>query len=96
MSYDSTAIFFITHKTNFNNKIHTYRVDFTLPLLQIHIEIKDNHIWHNKQVDSGKWDAKIKAVEKYIQQSGEKYLILFPSNWNECIKQILKINKNKI
>jgi hypothetical protein len=80
----------------FNNKEHIYRIDFTLPVLQIHIEIKDNHIWHKQQVESGKWEAKMKAVDEYIHKSGEKYLLLFPSNLDVYINQILKINKNKI
>ena len=80
----------------FHTKEHIYRVDFTLPELHIHIEIKDNHIWHRNQIKSGIWEAKMKAVEEYIKNTGEKYILLFPSNWNECIKQILKINENKI
>lgn len=70
-------------------KKRTYRVDFEIPCIKAIIEIKDNHIWHKKQVESGKWKAKLEGVQKYIDSNEDyKYLFITPENWNENIKSI--------
>jgi hypothetical protein len=52
----------------FNEKSRKYRVDFQIN--DCLIEIKDFHIWHRNQVESGLWQAKVDAVEKYISENG--------------------------
>jgi hypothetical protein len=75
---------------SFNNKHHKYRVDFQIK--DILIEIKDFHIWHKNQVESGLWDIKIKAVDKYIIENGlRKYFFITPNNWKQMVKEILNI-----
>lgn len=64
----------------FNNKERTYIIDFELPDLHKLIEIKDNHIWHKKQIESGKWEAKEKAAIEYANKINYKYHLLFPND----------------
>lgn len=66
----------------FNNKSHIYRTDFFLPELKMIIEIKDMHVWHKNQIESGKWDEKEKAAKKYCEEKGLVYNILFPEDIN--------------
>jgi hypothetical protein len=71
----------------FHEKNHKYRVDFKIN--DILIEIKDFHIWHRNQVESGIWDEKIKAVNKYILDNNlKKYYFITPNNWNQMIKEL--------
>ena len=42
---------------------------FAIPKLKLLIEIKDNHIWHKEQVQSGKWEEKVNGVEKFLQNN---------------------------
>ena len=71
----------------FNNKSHKYRVDFQIN--DILIEIKDFHIWHRNQVESGLWDEKVNAVKKYILDNKlKKYYFITPNNWNQMIKEL--------
>jgi hypothetical protein len=74
----------------FNNKKHKYRVDFQIK--NILIEIKDFHIWHKNQVDSGLWDEKLNTVNQYINNNEnefKKYFFITPNNWTQMIKEIL-------
>ena len=68
-----------------SNKQHSYRVDFAIPKLKLLIEIKDNHIWHRDQINSGKWDQKLAGVNMFLENKHEyknviyeKYIIIFP------------------
>lgn len=71
----------------FHNKTHKYRVDFQVG--DILIEIKDYHIWHRNQVESGLWNTKVEAVNKYILDKGfKKYYFITPNNWNQMIKEL--------
>ena len=79
-----------------SNKLHSYRVDFAIPKLKLLIEIKDNHIWHRDQVESGKWEEKVKGVNNFLQNKHiyndiiyEKYVIIFPKNYVYECKNIL-------
>ena len=71
----------------FNGKNHKYRIDFQIDDLLI--EIKDFHIWHKNQVESGKWAAKLSAVES------KKYYFITPNNWNQMISELKNILKIK-
>jgi len=64
----------------FHDKHATYFVDFYLPQYKMLIEIKDNHIWHKKQVESGKWQAKYDAVQQYCADNNMTYYLLFPTD----------------
>ena len=77
----------------FNEKSRKYRVDFQIG--DCLIEIKDFHIWHRNQVESGLWQTKVDAVEKYIAEKGlSKYYFITPKNWNQMISE-LRIYLNK-
>jgi len=71
----------------FNNKSRKYRVDFQID--DILIEIKDFHIWHRNQVESGLWNEKVNAVNKFILDNQlKKYYFITPNNWNQMIKEL--------
>jgi hypothetical protein len=79
---------------SFHDKIRKYRVDFQIK--DILIEIKDFHIWHKNQVESGQWSQKINAVENYVKENGlKKYFFITPNNWNQMLSE-LKCKLNKI
>ena len=42
----------------FNDKKRKYRIDYYIPDYNLIIEIKDNHIWHKQQIETGKWELK--------------------------------------
>jgi hypothetical protein len=76
----------------FNDKERRYRVDFQIK--NVIIEIKDFHIWHKNQVESGVWQIKLDAVDKYIkEQKLERYFFITPHNWNQMIKELENIIK---
>ena len=86
----------IEYNRSNSKKIHTYKIDFAIPKLKLLIEIKDNHIWHKEQVQSGKWDEKVNGVEQFLQNKSiygnviyEKYIIIYPKNYVEECKNIL-------
>jgi len=65
---------------DFEGKQHKYKVDFQVA--DILIEIKDNHIWHNNQLASGKCQAKEAAVAAEIAAGKYKeYYLITPKNW---------------
>lgn len=70
----------------FENRRHIYRTDFLLPKENILVEIKDEHVWHRKQVESGKWEAKENAAIRYCAKNGLVYKILFPKDIDEFFK----------
>jgi hypothetical protein len=80
----------------FKDKQHKYRVDFEIDGFLI--EIKDFHIWHRNQVESGKWDEKVNAANKFINDHKEykKYYFITPNNWNQKLKELeLELQKQK-
>jgi DNA-directed RNA polymerase subunit RPC12/RpoP len=79
---------------NWNGKNRKYIVDYYLPDLKMLIELKDDHIWHKKQVENGVWKAKMEAVEKYNLENNTQYLLIFPKNYQSSLDNILKQNKN--
>lgn len=78
----------------FNNKTRKYKVDFQIE--DILIEIKDFHIWHKNQVESGQWSSKVNAVNEYILEKGlNRYFFFTPNNWNQMCKElVIELNKN--
>lgn len=73
----------------FEEKSRVYRVDFQIA--DVIIEIKDFHIWHRNQIESGLWQTKIDAVNNYISEHAniEKYFFITPGNWNQMIKELV-------
>jgi hypothetical protein len=72
----------------FDNKKRIYQVDFQYN--NILIEIKDNHIWHKRDLESGKWSAKEKAINNLINDNKyEKYLLIEPKNWLKQLDLII-------
>jgi hypothetical protein len=73
----------------FNEKSRVYRVDFRIN--NILIEIKDNHIWHQNDVKSGKWLSKEDAVKKLVKNNiYEDFYFINPSNWDNMVKKLIK------
>lgn len=76
----------------FQDKSHKYYVDFVLPDLNMLVEVKDNHIWHKQQIQSGKWKAKMESVKQNLVKNGgvyDSYYMIYPKNWMEITKQVL-------
>lgn len=73
-----------------NNGSHKYRVDFYIPKLNALVEIKAEHCWHKKQIENGKWQAKIDAVNTAIERKiYSVYFLIFPRNFEESKAMIL-------
>lgn len=64
----------------FENRLHVYNSDYFLPERGLMIEIKDNHVWHRKQVESGKWGKKEKAARLFAKEHGYEFYLLFPND----------------
>jgi hypothetical protein len=74
----------------FNNINRKYKVDFQIK--KILIEIKDNHIWHQNDIKSGKWQAKEDAVKQLIKiNQYDDYYLINPDNWEDYLYRINKI-----
>ena len=73
----------------FNDKSRTYRVDYQIE--DVIIEIKDFHIWHRNQIESGLWQTKLDAVNQYISENTNinKYFFITPGNWNQMCKELV-------
>lgn len=74
---------------NWNNTVHKYRIDFFIPSKGFLIELKDNHIWHKKQVESGKWAAKEKAAQDFSIQNKYIYEVVFPHQIKDLCERLL-------
>lgn len=72
----------------FDGRKHIYTVDFYLPEYGLNVEIKDNHIWHRKQVASGKWLAKENAAKRYSLENNEKFYLLFKNDIESFFKNL--------
>lgn len=77
------------------NGIKTYRVDFELPDMKLLLETKDNHIWHQRSIESGRWQAKQQAVCNYAECHGMEFMMVYPKSFIDSTKKILK-KANKI
>ena len=73
----------------FENKSRIYRVDYQIT--DVIIEIKDFHIWHRNQIESGLWQTKLDAVNQYILENANinKYFCITPQNWNQKWKELV-------
>ena len=66
-----------------------YRVDFKIN--NTLIEIKDNHIWHQNDVKSGKFLAKCNAINELIKNNiYDNFYVINPSNWNNMLNKLIK------
>lgn len=73
----------------FNGKNRKYLIDYFIPSKKIIIEIKDPHIWHKNQIDSGQWIQKEKAAIEYAKEKGLEYKLIF----SQYLKDFLKLFK---
>ena len=77
---------------NFDGKNRIYKVDFEIKDLLI--EIKDFHIWHKNQVESGKWKAKEDSAREYVKNNNYiDFFMITPQNWDEYTNKITQLNK---
>ena len=74
-----------------NGTSHTYVIDFYLPEHGLLVEMKDNHIWHKRQIENGKWAAKEEAAMAYAKTQALKYVILYPDTYLNFLKVEVKI-----
>lgn len=58
-------------------KIKIYKVDFEIPNQKMIIEVKGIHIWHKKELNSGKWAAKEDAARKWSQENGYLFYLIY-------------------
>lgn len=72
----------------------TYLTDFYLPDYKLIIELKDNHIWHKKQVESGKWQYKENAALEYCKNNNTIFKLLFPKDLNTFFEDIERDSLN--
>jgi predicted RNA-binding Zn-ribbon protein involved in translation (DUF1610 family) len=61
----------------FDGKDKKYKVDFDIPIHKILVEVKDMHIWHIEQIESGKWVAKERAAKNWSSKNGYQYYLIF-------------------
>ena len=74
----------------FAGKERTYRVDFIIENANILIEIKDNHVWHRNDLESGKWQAKETAANEQVNKGiYKKYMMITPVTWMSQTKALL-------
>lgn len=78
----------------FENKNKVYTIDFYLPEYRCLIELKDNHVWHRKQVESGKWNAKENAAIAYSIKNNKTYYLLFPKDIEHFFKTLERNSLN--
>jgi hypothetical protein len=69
----------------FNGKPYNYLVDFFIPSFNFIVEIKDPHIWHLKQVKSGRWQEKEKSAINYAYLNNLEYKLIFSQYLNEFL-----------
>ena len=62
-----------------NDKIHTYRIDFFLPDYDLMI-----NMWHRDQINSGKWQAKEQAAKSLY----ENFIVVYPTNYMAFLKSL--------
>lgn len=78
----------------FKNSNRTYRIDFYLPKFNMIVEIKDYHVWHRKQVESGIWEEKEKSAKIYCKQNNLTFNLIFTKYLNEFMQTLLRYSLN--
>ena len=69
----------------FNGKKLKYYVDFFIPSKNLLIEIKDDHCWYKKEVETGKWEAKMIGVEIFLKNINYQYSLVFKKDFDNFI-----------
>ena len=77
----------------YEGNIKVYKVDFEIPIINELIEIKDNHIWHREQVNSGKWGSKESAAIDWCVDNNYTYELVF--DVDHYINKLLNRLENK-
>lgn len=72
----------------FNKKEKIYKVDFMINNMLI--ELKDWHIWHKRQILSGKWKIKEESAINYCKNNNLEYKLIFIKELEE-FKNSIKI-----
>uniref|UniRef100_A0A6C0JAH2 Uncharacterized protein n=1 Tax=viral metagenome TaxID=1070528 RepID=A0A6C0JAH2_9ZZZZ len=66
-----------------------YIIDFKLPEQKMLIELKDEHIWHKKQVKNGKFDKKVEFAKIHAKKIKYEYYVVFQNEYMNFIKSHL-------
>lgn len=72
----------------FAGKEREYWLDFKIDSLKIFLEIKQNHIWYKRELESGKWKAKSDAAKKFSADNGFNYIIAECQNEEDIISTL--------
>ena len=71
-----------------NGQQHLYITDFYLTQLKTVIELKDMHVWHRYQLQTGKWNAKEQAAKNYCKANDLRYMLIYSEGLDECLKRL--------
>lgn len=74
-----------------NNSTHKYLVDFEVVDKKIIIELKDNHHWHKKNIEEGKFHAKNEYTTKWCKENNYDFYIAFPINMKYIKNKLLSL-----
>jgi len=74
----------------FKGKSHKYIIDFKVK--DILIEVKEDHIWHRNELESGKWEAKEKAAIDYCKLNKMEYRLVMKSDITKLKNFIARYN----
>lgn len=78
----------------FGGKKRKYRIDFYLPHFRTQVEIKDNHVWHMRQVENGKWQAKENAAKEFCKENDMQFSLLFPTDIDKFFSSLERDSLN--
>jgi hypothetical protein len=73
-----------------------YYLDFELPQYNLLVELKDNHCWHQYQINKGIFDSKNKYAIEYANNNGKTFIVVFNNDINKFKDDILKKYTYKI
>jgi transcription elongation factor Elf1/DNA-directed RNA polymerase subunit RPC12/RpoP len=76
---------------DWKDTLHKYKVDFQCPTLKLLVELKDNHIWHKRQIESGKWNAKETITKYWCETKDWQYKLVFPRTMSSFKSELLKL-----
>ena len=77
-----------------NGVKHNYRIDYQLPEFGYQIELKDNHVWHRRQVESGKWGLKEDAAKEFCSRNKMEFFLLFPEDVESFLNHLERDSLN--
>ncbi len=71
-----------------NDTDRVYISDFFLPQFNLIVEIKENHIWHRRQLENGKWQCKEKSAIEFCKEHKYDFKLLFSKDIDNFITSL--------